>query len=148
LIYISRPIAGTTDVETFWKEFIDLVRWAARQFCLATLGTPIGTATSWFNDDYHGGVGSHPLGGARRNITARAVKPLLAAAWRIRDQQGVPGDIRRASRPSICIAASASNPKSVSRRCGSVGVRLHFKEGSVQVVDAKRLWYSCFRVCL
>ncbi|MCU0503114.1 MAG: GNAT family N-acetyltransferase [Anaerolineae bacterium] len=77
-------------LETFWKEFgVDPIPLAARQFYLCTAeGTPIGTATGWFNADYYGAAwGRIHWVALRPAYHGRGLaKPLLAAAcWRMRE---------------------------------------------------------------
>ena len=75
---------------TFWKEFgVDPVPLAARQFYLCNAaGTPIGTASGWFNEDYHGAAwGRIHWVALRPAYHGRGLsKPLLAAAcWCMRE---------------------------------------------------------------
>lgn len=76
--------------EIFWKEFgRDPLPLAARQFYLcAEDGAAIGTATAWFNDDYHGAVWGriHWVALLPTYHGRGLARPLLAAAcWRLRE---------------------------------------------------------------
>jgi GNAT superfamily N-acetyltransferase len=77
-------------VDTFWREFgRDPIPLAERQFYLCgAAGAAIGTATGWFNDDYHGAAWGriHWVALLPAYHGRGLAKPLLAAAcWRMRE---------------------------------------------------------------
>ena len=89
-IHVEADRWNRVTLATFWKEFgVDSVPLAARQFYLCNAeGTPIGTASSWFNEDYHGAAwGRIHWVALRPQYHGRGLaKPLLAAAcWRMRE---------------------------------------------------------------
>jgi GNAT superfamily N-acetyltransferase len=89
-IHLEADRWNRVTLETFRKEFgVDPVPLAMRQFYLCNAeGTPIGTATGWLNDDYHGAAwGRIHWVALRPQYHGRGLsKPLLAAAcWRMRE---------------------------------------------------------------
>jgi GNAT superfamily N-acetyltransferase len=89
-IHVEADRWNRITLETFWKEFgRDPQPLAARQFYLCDeQGTPIGTATGWANDNYHGAAwGRIHWVALRPAYHGRGLaKPLLAAAcWRMRE---------------------------------------------------------------
>lgn len=89
-IHLQADRWNRVTLETFWREFgNDVGPLAARQFYLCdAVGTPIGTATGWFNAAYYGQPWGriHWVALLPEYHGRGLAKPLLAAAcWRMRE---------------------------------------------------------------